>query len=342
MMNSNGKKFIIVSPIEFHFFALELPSVKDEYKLNAIKFMIKSLYPGSMENTAIDYFSCNGKTIAVMIDNRILEKYKSEKAVLISTAFATECMELNGIFICQKDNWLEIKIRTDNKLDVLQSVSLEKEDEAEKLIRETIKGKKYISLPVYIYQGEKIDFNKVLKSIFKEHEINFLSLEDLFTTKRVSKSLIFEKRRNNNIIKILWFTTVFIIVLLCSILFLMKKNLNELEKQKKIIKNDYEKQKSALENISEKPVNNNLQSTEYEYSIACILNEFASCSEQIRLVSFSMTENKFVVELENANALEVYNRLLESKLFYNIQLHQVIPQNNGFEKFSVTGEVKYE
>ena len=76
------------------------------------------------------------------------------------------------------------------------------------------------------------------------------------------------------------------------------------------------------------------------YSISDILSEIYKTSSSIRIISLSLNDNTLKFEAENATAIKVLDKLSESSLLADVVLHQSLPQENGLERFVISGKIK--
>ena len=83
----------------------------------------------------------------------------------------------------------------------------------------------------------------------------------------------------------------------------------------------------------EKLIDNNI-------ALSDLFSEIYKSSYSMRILSISLNDNMFKFEAENSTAINVLDNLSESKIFEDIVLHQSIPQENGNERFVISGKLK--
>ena len=71
-----------------------------------------------------------------------------------------------------------------------------------------------------------------------------------------------------------------------------------------------------------------------------IFKEIYKTSASIRILSFSMNGDVIKFEAEKASAIKVLDELSKSQLFQELVLHQSLPQDDGSERFVISGKIK--
>ena len=95
-VNIKSEKYYFISPLDARHYILNIPVTKRKYQYNAVKFALKSFYPGAEETTAIDYFCSKNKVIGIASSMYTIEKLKqSDKKIISPVILATQSQGKN-------------------------------------------------------------------------------------------------------------------------------------------------------------------------------------------------------------------------------------------------------
>ena len=93
-------KYYYVSPLEIRHYLLDIPVTKSKYQYNAVKFALRSLYPGNEETTSIDYLISKESIIGIAVNSEriktpCLKNKKQSTSVII---YRTNSIQILTVF----------------------------------------------------------------------------------------------------------------------------------------------------------------------------------------------------------------------------------------------------
>lgn len=336
--NLNNKNICFVSPLEVRHYVLDIPITKPKYQYNAIKFALRSFYPGNENSTIIDYKIQNRTIIGIAANTEHIQTLKKSYNHLLSPVFLVSQFRTDGIFIAVGKGWIEIQIIKNGFPIYLQSYS----DSMLKTCLEdlTILEEKYSDIN---NSKEVFIFDPVSDSIinsFKDHNYLISYLSDIEYHKKIKSAVIFEDHKSNKSYINLILSILLIICLSVSD-FLIYKESQKLKQSEVALKELYLKEQQNLnEEVKEKIIVDN--QIEERVSILDLMKELYNSSETIRILSFSLNGSIIRIEAENAHAIKVLENLSRSHILEDVVLHQSIPQNDGYERFVISGKINDE
>ena len=110
MKKSVIEKEVLVSPLDMRHYVLDIPVVKKELQVNAVKFALRSLYPSNDETTVSDFYYAGKNVIGIASNNDKLQNYKNKGKKLISPTKLINIIENNSIVLYFGDEWIEIQV----------------------------------------------------------------------------------------------------------------------------------------------------------------------------------------------------------------------------------------
>lgn len=336
MKNNNYEKIEIVSPLEIKHFLLDVPILKSNYQLNAVKYAMKSLYPGNENTTSFDYAYIKDRVIGIAANTAKIESLKKNEKKIISPTLLVLNILKNGIGIFIGDRWVELQVIKNGIPQLITDYNIFQLtaciEDCKRINHEN--GNEDLSVNVFYCNKPEDD---ILMEI-RENNFKYENISDYFSSSLINKSAIFIKRKNrSNPVK------YGVLVILAVLLFLDYRTFNKAESWKQevsMIKKEYQAEKSRIEKteIIEK------KETEKEipevYDISSVFSEIYNCSPAIRIISMIINNGGFKFEAENAKAIKVLDTLALSDLFYDVELHQSIPQEDGTERFVISGKIR--
>ena len=330
------QKNYFASPLEIRHYVLDIHVTKPKYQYNAVKFALRPLYPGNENSTVIDYISRKKSIIGIAANSKRIENLKEEYNLILSPSLIVCQIIKNGIAISAGKDWLELEIIKDGFPVFLQAypyTMIDKclEDEArlsaEYNFNDTNKS-------VFLFDVAAAD----LPCNFSEKGFNVKYIENYNKSYKIASACLYiERKVKSN--KAYLFLMIPLLLLLSFLDVSYYKKSQNLKKQASEIKKTYNelKQNSLITN----PQNENLKvSVKEVYSISDILSEIYKTSSSIRIISLSLNDNTLKFEAENATAIKVLDKLSESSLLADVVLHQSLPQENGLERFVISGKIK--
>ncbi len=331
------KECVIISPLDFRHFVLDIPRVNEKYQKQTVAFALKSCYPGTEDNTSIDYAYKNSGVIGIAVSNTKLKNLQIETKKLISPTLVISNMFHEGIFITCATDWIEIQILNNDNLIEIHTFASQHIDSVLDLLKAT--RELYVSLKITI-----VNFDSDISTFETEccnygWEYNSVNFNELLNNRIERKSLVFKEKKTSNkrVFYYSLITTLILISVFMSVYIISKKN--SYKKTVEELKIEYNSLKKTSNIITKAP---SLEKISYKQvnSLHEIISEIANTSDTIIITSFSYTKGNLRFEAENANAIAVLEKLRESSSMSDVTLIQSFIQENGKEKFIITGKVK--
>ncbi len=328
-------KYYYVSPLEIRHYLLDIPVTKAKYQYNAVKFALRSLYPGNEETTSIDYLISKESIIGIAANSERIKTLKSQYNFLVSPVAVINQVVKNGIAVYAGEGWLGLQVTENGKLRNLETFSenqimhcLQKYDELCMFYNITPEQKVF-----YIF--DLID--ATILNTFRNHGFDIKKIETFKDTIKLQNPLLFIKR-NKSVRPLPVIICAIVFLLLFIDLSLEIKN-KKLLKETALLQTTYQtKKEEMLKKSSSKQV---LAITSNKaISVYDIFTEIYKASPEIRILSFSMNDNAIKFEAENTSAIRVIEKLSEVFWFEDIKLHQSLPQQGSVEKFIISARVK--
>lgn len=328
-------KYYYVSLLEIRHYLLDIPVTKSKYQYNAVKFALRSLYPGNEETTSIDYLISKESIIGIAANSERIKTLKSQYDFLVSPVAVINQVVKTGIAVYAGDGWLGLQVTENGILRNLETFSenqiilcLQKYDELCMVYNITPEQKVF-----YIF--DLID--ATILNTFRKNGFYIKKIETFKDTIKLQNDVIFIKR--NKSIKPLP-------VIICAIIFLLLfidlsleiKN-KELLKETSLLQTTYQTKKEEMLKKSSSKQGPAITSNK-AISVYDIFTEIYKASPEIRILSFSMNDNAIKFEAENTSAIRVIEKLSEVFWFEDIKLHQSLPQQGSVEKFIISARVK--
>ena len=333
---SKDKKIYFVSPLEVRHYILDIPVTKPKYQYNAVKFALRPLYPGNENSTVIDYISRKKNIIGIAANSKRIEKLQEEYNSILSPILVVSQIIKNGIVISAGKDWLELQVIKDGFPVFLQAYSyrmfnkcLEDEERLSAEYNFTDKNKS-----VFLFDVLAAD----LPCNFSEKGFDVKYINNYLKSFRIDSACLYIERKVKS-------NKAYLFVLIPLLLLLIILDVSSYNKSKNLKKQVSEVKKKyqlAKQNISVSNSENEIleNSVNEVYSITDILNEIYKTSSSIRIISLTLNDNSLKFEAENATAIKVLDKLSESSLLSDVVLHQSLPQENGLERFVISGKIK--
>ena len=123
MNKSDLQNMTYVSPLEVRHYILDIPVTKSKYQYNAVKFALRSLYPGNENSTVIDYVTKNKTLIGIAANTERIERLKENNKDIYSPALIICQIVKSGIALYAGNGWMELQIIENGVPQVLQVFS---------------------------------------------------------------------------------------------------------------------------------------------------------------------------------------------------------------------------
>lgn len=327
--------YCYISPLEARHYILDIPVTKSKYQYNAVKFALRSLYPGNEDSTVIDYIAIKKTLIGVAANSERIKKQKEDNKIILSPTLIINQLEKNGIFVYAGENWLELQVIKDGIPDCLRAYS---SNQFQLCIQDYIKlADKYnfSEQQKILYLFNSVD--ELMLSEFKANNFELKNIKSFMGAVNLKKAEVFIER----IHKTKWipvFVSLFLLLIFLTIDFIFYEKSKKLKAELDVVKNEYQ---VKMQQMKESPVAIEIENTDVNevFSVYDIFKELYKAADDLKIISFSLDGNVIRFEAENASALEVFEKLSKSMIFENVILHQSLPQKDGFERFVISGRV---
>lgn len=328
-------KYYYVSPLEIRHYLLDIPVTKSKYQYNAVKFALRSLYPGNEETTSIDYLISKESIIGIAANSERIKTLKEQYNFLVSPVAVINQILKNGIAVYAGKDWFGLQVLENGSLRNLESFSdnqimlcLQKYDEL-CAVYNIIPEQKVL----YIFDS----IDNTITDTFRNHGFEIKKIDACKDSIKIQNDVLFIER--NKTVKPLPIIICTIVFLLLFIDVLLEIENQGLVKEAALVKNTYQTKRKEMMNQSSSNKIHTITSNK-AISVYDIFTELYKASPDIRLLSFSMNDNAIKFEAENTSAIKVIEKLSEVSWFEDVKLHQSLPQYGGSEKFIISARVK--
>lgn len=329
----------IASPLDVRHFILDIPVLKGNYQMNAVRYALKSLYPGNEETTSIDYAVIKDRVIGIAVNSQKIEELKKTGKKIVSPVLLASKTVKNGIVIQWGKGWIEIQKTEMGVPQFIKTYGTSQIDACIHDIRNIMSQNNNSKTDILAFCYDKTEIFLEQKMI--QLELPFKDIWTKVTSSDINSSKIYCDHKNvkNNFVKYL---IAILFVVLAGLDLLMFKKANAEKKTFETIKTEYLAEKQKIQKkISFTVMDNEISFPETE-SMSSILSELASLSSSMRILSLNINGDSIKFEAEKANAIQVLEKLTSSVLFKDIILHQAIPQDDGTERFVISGRLNNE
>lgn len=335
--NKTKTKEILVSPLEFRHFVLDIPKINEKYQKQAVQFALKSYYPGTEENTEIDYAYKNSKVIGIAVNKERVSSLKENYKLVSPTLIVLNSFS-HGLYITCSKEWNElflfengniVSINTYSAADTLSII--EKVNE----LQEHLTQNKTVTI---INNHSNIsDFASLLAN--KGYNVKTENIDNL-QKKLPSKNIhLFQEKRIISPDKVIFLFAVILTFVLSIACFITTSIKNKYKQQLTKTKEEYYELRNTMneQQIVEVSTTNDITSV---HSLYEILSVITNTSNSFVLLSYTYSNNSFRFEAESSKAIDVLETLKISSIFSELSLIQSLPQENGKEKFIITGKIE--
>ena len=328
------KNIYITDLSDVHHYFLDIPIVKESYRMNAVKFALRSLYPGTEETSKFDYF-CTGKSVVGLAANAdVIDKYQCEDIVLVSPLKLAQAVVKDGVVYFVKENVVdEITVRQGVIESFFEYTHADLNELKGKLINYTNNENK-----VYAYFIH--ESSNLLRSVFEEKDCCIKRNIDSIKKSCFQDSMIFCEKKNTDKRKWL-FICVFAIF---AVAFFYDYRLyKDSELKQSLLRQtvqEYQELQKGFLNTKNASGKTYVRKIKTYRSPDFVLSQLHDCSGKMKLLSFSINGDSFRFEAENESALVVLNNMMGLDCFYDVTMHQSVPQKDGTERFVISGYVK--
>lgn len=329
----------IVSPLEIIHYVLDIPIIKSQYQTNAVKFALRALYPGNDDNTTTDYAYIGKKVIGIATNKEKIKQQQIKTKILLSPTLIAYYLTKNGIVVSISDNWSELLLIKDHAICNIYTFSPSQLEILNEKFLEISNNNPDLFIYILNFNSNELDFSHLFTTPSQEKKIRIININDKLTSSLIKKCKIFcKKRSKRNFIATGLFLFILCILSILDFTFYKKA---KIEKQNLAnIKNEYNELKRNIVETPKVSTTKEVPKTPNKISEEDLLCEISKSSNTIRLLSLTINDNILRFEAEKANALEVLEALSNSELLEDVILHQSIPQEDGSEKFTISGRIK--
>lgn len=336
----NEKKLdniLIVSPLDVRHYILDIPVVKKEYQSTAVKYGLKSLYPGNEETTETCFYYSQQKVVGVATSSEKLERNNQIQKRLISPTKLINQIESNVIAVYYSNDWIEIQVIKKRQVEKIVTFAMNSIKTFEEALKEIVTSDEFKYLPVKGYKFSNRSI--IIEDILKEFDAEYIDIYGRITPSKIASSEIFAKEvtwRKIPVFIILYF--LLLIVMGVSLYKEYKLYINSNE-EITYIKKEYETVKKEHELIVQENVQSAENEIEKNISVNYVLSEISKTSPSLRMISFSLNGREFKFEAEKASAVKVIETLSKAEYISDVTMHHSIPQEDGTERFVISGRV---
>lgn len=332
--NKKTKNEILVSPLEFRHFVLDIPKINPKYQKQAVQFALKSYYPGTEENTEIDYAYKNTKVIGIAVNKERFVSLKDNFKLVSPTLIVLNSYS-QGLYITCSKEWYELFLFENGNIISLNTYSANDTSSIIKKINELQEQNKTVTL--INNHTDIADFANFLTD--NGYNIKTENFDDLQRKLPRKNIYLFQEKKTKSTNKIVFLSSVVLTILLSIVCFITNSTKNKYKQQLAKTKEEYTELKNSISETQtiETATIDNITSV---HSLYEILSEITNTSNSFVLLSFTYSNNAFRFEAESTKAIDILEALKESSFLSDLSLIQSLPQDNGKEKFIITGKIK--
>lgn len=329
---------LFVNPLEVRHYILDLPPIKNTFKENAVRFSLRSLYPGNEDSTEIDYYTAGTKTVGLALPKEKYIKLTTQKQSLISAAKIISIYGKDGLYVTSNGEWIEIVCKK-NSTPVFQKSFLSSQKKAFlHCFTEIQHSEDYQDLEsFFLYIKNDNDYEAIPELEGYSKQLFFT----MFSEKQCRKQELFLPHSKQSKASLPFLSIGIIIILISGLVnYSLFKKACDLETKATLLNQQYESVKAEKSKPEIKTTINEIQANSIqENSPYLYFQEIYKSAPSLKIKSFTLDKHSFRFEAENAKALDVLNYLQETEIFYDVTLHQAIPDDNGKEHFSISGKI---
>lgn len=332
-VNLKNEKYYFISPLDARHYILDIPVTKRKYQYNAVKFALKSFYPGTEETTVIDYFCSKNKVMGIASSIFTIESLKQKDKRIISPVILAAQTQGRNIIVSVGKNWILLQVVNNGDVLFLNTFLMEEKDRFYRILKDLISKEEYIEFKkeVILYTEK----NDVYEELIKLYNFEFSKKEKIFVYTKTHKAQIFSKKKKESTIwQLVILFCIFVILITISLSF-YKKNLI-LKDRLEEVKLFYQIEK---ENYIHEKQDKELKVKEEKKSVSFILTELYKISSSMKINNLNMSGKTIKFEAEDKNAIKIFDKLTNIVFFENVVLHQSVLQEDGAEKFIISMKV---
>ncbi len=360
---------ILVSPLDFHSYVVDLPPLQADHREGAIRFRLRTMHPGDPLDTCIDYRICGaqaktfsrsgGKVVAFAVTRAALDTYRSLGMPLISgfsllsrtgaaVAPALESTSKITLRVLATAEWIEIALYNDTELvstsaiDSTQAVNWTEYLSHIPGLPEPEHLKVFI-IPVELSPEELISITDHFRKFGVQKPV-IVNLKTILETMKVKAEEIFSHTKKGNRVIRKWILAALIVINLTAIDATLSLYARRAESRLAHIKETYEGKKQfalAAEKLSAEiqslEAGSNNASTKTIATPYLVISEITKNIHGSWIKSLIIRDDGFQLEAEGADALAVLSSLRTSTVFTDVSLHQATPSPIRGELFSISG-----
>lgn len=359
---------LLVSPLDFHGYVIDLPPLKTEHIDGAVRFRLRTLHPGDLAETSIDYsidtvlmrsFSRTGGSIAAFaVNNAVLETYQNQHVPLISgiTIIQQSALKIEkgiSLGILATADWIEVALLDDGNILASVAFDPQKDEHWSDQLANLPGFPLPESLNVFIISQnlasnnlQSISANLAQAGIVTPAMIN---LQQAFDSLSLKSGGIFTKKDTPSRFSRRHILEALLVLNLFAGTITVSQYANQAEIREKNLKKEYNKRKQfALEmekiktEISVLEGSGNASLSQRVTSPYVIISEITANLHGAWIRSLIIRDDGFQLEAEGADSLAVLNSLNTSDSFSNVSLHQAIPSPVRGELFSISGSLAHD
>ena len=332
------EEIIVASPLDIRHYVLDVPIVKKEFQMNAVKFALKSLYPGSEELTEFSFYNSQKKVIGIAASSEKIKNYKSTSKKILSPAKLINKLEQNAIAVYFSNEWIEIQVIKNKQTEEISTFSSYSVSAIKQKINSIKENSEYRNLPVKVYGFTS--GRGMVDEIFTDSVVKITDVNKYINSSSVAYSEIFGKEKKNKLKFIFPVLFILLLIILGNKDYSAYKKYNASKEELTSAKNEYETAKKESEVVKEKQIQVAEKSINKSISVNYLLSEISRTAPNIRIISFSFNGKEFKLEAEKANAVKLIESLSNAEYISEVTMHHSLPQEDGTERFVISGSVE--
>lgn len=349
---------IIPSPIDIHRFTCSLPPLRLEHLEGAIRFLLRSQYPGDPSITAIDWneemarsrsFKKNGGNLPVYVTPRAtLEQYRDVNLPLIPGSMIMDILAktLNGynVVLLISSHWFELGVYQDSHCLTYKSNIIADPHTIINTISEACKEKiPAISLiTLDLSEIAKQELGGSIRS--KGYSIHNVSIASCINKVSLPRASLFSEHTNIKKPWMLRFTLALVFLNIIGLSIFTDRIAHKQEELLASTREEYTTRKNILVKMKDiqtrytGSIDEKKQAT-YHTDTYAILVELHRYLQGEWIQSLVISGKSFQITAEGGDAIKTLKLMQTSSLLTNLILHQATPSTYTGERFTISGEI---
>lgn len=328
--------YIIASSSEMSTFLLDLPPVKEAYKLNAVSFELMKFYPGDSSSISVDYFSNKNNTLGFIISNDFLS-LNSDKKVLSDVLLVQNLIDNAYVVLIHEASFSFVLIKEREVADFIQDCSISELEE--KINVNEVNDRFFVD-----FSSSKND--SALFYTLENFHFSKFDLEGKINNKVLKNSILFSEKKAGKNKGLIYSVLVSVLLIILSFDFYEYSLSKKYAEQSMLVKKQYSELSKRLPAASNNGKDNVALSSAIEYSSKIpswyIFSVLKGYKSYLKVSNISVDNETFRIDGVCNDALFLVSYLDSVDKIKEVLLNQVQNTDEGFQKFVLTGKYNYE